>query len=178
MKKFVTIVLRGLVSLSKDRTWVKERHRPGKKEGRRRRTAVKGGSAPGRNGNYGRVVSIPLEVRSVLLKFQFKGGLLSLSHASVVRLWGEIVSAKSLQQPLLFSVLPARARSLSICLLLSLYFPVRTLFVIHLTFVLQQRYWWPMSMLGQRPLIGLTSTSVVPVFWQKCRHFLEGHMFA
>ncbi|XP_045551732.1 protein phosphatase 1, regulatory subunit 13Bb isoform X4 [Salmo salar] len=56
MKKFVTIVLRGLVSLSKDRTWVKERHRPGKKEGRRRRTAVKGGSAPGRNGNYGRVM--------------------------------------------------------------------------------------------------------------------------
>lgn len=42
MKRFVTIVLRGLVSLSKENPiWAKEHHRPAKKEIRRKRRAVK-----------------------------------------------------------------------------------------------------------------------------------------
>lgn len=42
MKRFMTIVLRGLVSLSKENPiWAKEHHRPPKKEIRRKRRAVK-----------------------------------------------------------------------------------------------------------------------------------------
>lgn len=42
MKRFVTIVLRGLVSLSKENpVWAKEHQRPPKKEIRRKRRAVK-----------------------------------------------------------------------------------------------------------------------------------------
>ncbi|XP_060908084.1 protein phosphatase 1, regulatory subunit 13Bb isoform X3 [Labrus mixtus] len=49
MKRFVTIVLRGLVSLSKENPiWAKEHHRPPKKEIRRKRRAVKRARNTGR----------------------------------------------------------------------------------------------------------------------------------
>uniref|UniRef100_UPI003AAA97E1 apoptosis-stimulating of p53 protein 1-like n=1 Tax=Centroberyx gerrardi TaxID=166262 RepID=UPI003AAA97E1 len=49
MKRFVTIVLRGLVSLSKEHPiWAKEHHRPPKKESRRKRRAVKRAKNMGR----------------------------------------------------------------------------------------------------------------------------------
>ncbi|XP_070843141.1 protein phosphatase 1, regulatory subunit 13Bb isoform X3 [Chaetodon trifascialis] len=49
MKRFVTIVLRGLVSLSKENPiWAKEHHRPPKKEIRRKRRAVKRAKNMGR----------------------------------------------------------------------------------------------------------------------------------
>lgn len=49
MKRFVTIVLRGIVSLSKENPiWAKEHHRPPKKEIRRKRRAVKRAKNMGR----------------------------------------------------------------------------------------------------------------------------------
>ena len=58
MKRFVTIVLRGLVSLSKENPiWAKEHHRPPKKEIRRKRRAVKRAKTMGRR-NLVRAVGI------------------------------------------------------------------------------------------------------------------------
>lgn len=58
MKRFVTIVLRGLVSLSKENPiWAKEHHRPPKKEIRRKRRAVKRAKSMGRR-NLVRAVRI------------------------------------------------------------------------------------------------------------------------
>lgn len=58
MKRFVTIVLRGLVSLSKENPiWAKEHHRPPKKEIRRKRRAVKRAKNMGRR-NLVRAVGI------------------------------------------------------------------------------------------------------------------------
>lgn len=58
MKRFVTIVLRGLVSLSKENPiWAKEHHRPPKKEVRRKRRAVKRAKNMGRR-NLVRAVRI------------------------------------------------------------------------------------------------------------------------
>lgn len=49
MKRFVTIVLRGLVSLSKENSiWAKEHHRPPKKELRRKRRAGRRARSMGR----------------------------------------------------------------------------------------------------------------------------------
>lgn len=49
MKKFVTIVLRGLVSLSKENPiWAKEHHRPLKKDTRKKRREAKRAKATGR----------------------------------------------------------------------------------------------------------------------------------
>ena len=49
MKKFVTIVLHGLVSLSKESPiWAKEHHRPLKKDTRKKRRAAKRAKAVGR----------------------------------------------------------------------------------------------------------------------------------
>lgn len=49
MKKFVTIVLRGLVSLSKESPiWAKEHHRPVKKDTRKKRRAARRSKAMGR----------------------------------------------------------------------------------------------------------------------------------
>lgn len=49
MKKFVTLVLRGLVSLSKESPiWAKEHHRPLKKDTRKKRRAAKRAKAMGR----------------------------------------------------------------------------------------------------------------------------------
>ncbi|KAI4802328.1 hypothetical protein KUCAC02_020176, partial [Chaenocephalus aceratus] len=59
MKRFVAIVLRGLVSISKENPiWPKEHHRPPKKEIRRKRRAVKRATAMGRR-NLERAVGIP-----------------------------------------------------------------------------------------------------------------------
>lgn len=59
MKKFVTIVLRGLVSLSKENPiWAKEHHRPQKKENRRKRRAAKRAKTMGRH-SLVRAVGIP-----------------------------------------------------------------------------------------------------------------------
>lgn len=58
MKRFVTIVLRGLVSLSKENPiWAKEHHRPPKKEIRRKQRAVKRAKNMGRR-NLVRAVRI------------------------------------------------------------------------------------------------------------------------
>lgn len=58
MKRFVTIVLRGLISLSKENPiWAKEHHRPPKKEIRRKRRAVKRAKNMGRR-NLVRAVRI------------------------------------------------------------------------------------------------------------------------
>lgn len=58
MKRFVTIVLRGLVSLSKENPiWAKEHHRPPKKEIRRKRRAAKRAKTMGRR-NLVRAVGI------------------------------------------------------------------------------------------------------------------------
>ncbi|XP_024146775.1 protein phosphatase 1, regulatory subunit 13Bb isoform X3 [Oryzias melastigma] len=49
MKRFVTVVLRGLVSLSKEKpVWAKEHHRPPKKEMKRRRRAIRKNKSLGR----------------------------------------------------------------------------------------------------------------------------------
>lgn len=59
MKRFVTIVLRGLVSLSKETPiWAKEHHRPPMKEIRRKRRAVNRAKTMGRR-NLVRAVGIP-----------------------------------------------------------------------------------------------------------------------
>lgn len=59
MKKFVTIVLRGLVSLSKENPiWAKELHRPPKKEIRRKRRAAKRAKTIMGRRNFVRVVGI------------------------------------------------------------------------------------------------------------------------
>ena len=64
MKRFVTIVLRGLVSLSKENPiWAKEHHRPPKKEIRRKRRAAKRAKTMGRR-NLVKAVGISLQ-RSV-----------------------------------------------------------------------------------------------------------------
>ncbi len=58
MKRFVALVLRGLVSLSKENPiWAKEHHRPPKKEIRRKRRAVKRAKNMGRR-NLVRAVGI------------------------------------------------------------------------------------------------------------------------
>lgn len=58
MKRFVTLVLRGLVSLSKENPiWAKEHHRQPKKEIRRKRRAVKRAKNMGRR-NLVRAVGI------------------------------------------------------------------------------------------------------------------------
>lgn len=58
MKKFVTIVLRGLVSLSKESPiWAKEHHRPLKKDIRKKRKAMKRAKTIGRR-NLVRAVGI------------------------------------------------------------------------------------------------------------------------
>ena len=58
MKRFVTIVLRGLVSLSKESPmWAKEHHRPPKKEMKRKRRAVRRSKSMGRR-NLVRAVGI------------------------------------------------------------------------------------------------------------------------
>lgn len=77
MKKFVTIVLRGLVSLSikpGDKTWSKEHARQLKREARRRRTASK----------CGKVMQI-----DVLLRDE-RESLVILTCASQVRLNSKI----------------------------------------------------------------------------------------
>lgn len=62
MKKFVTIVLRGLVSLSKESPiWAKEHHRPVKKDTRKKRRAAKRAKAMGRR-SLVRAVGISLLV--------------------------------------------------------------------------------------------------------------------
>lgn len=59
MKKFVTIVLRSLVSLSKESPiWAKEYHRPLKKDTRKKRRAAKRSKAMGRR-SLVRAVGIP-----------------------------------------------------------------------------------------------------------------------
>lgn len=59
MKKFVTMVLRGLVSLSKESPiWAKEHHRPVKKDTRKKRRAAKRAKAMGRR-SLVRAVGIP-----------------------------------------------------------------------------------------------------------------------
>lgn len=58
MKRFVAIVLRGLVSLSKEHPiWAKEHHRLPNKEHRKKRMAVKGAKNTQRR-NFVRAVSI------------------------------------------------------------------------------------------------------------------------
>ena len=66
MKRFVAIVLRGLVSLSKEHPiWAKEHHRQlPKKEHRNKRMAVKGAKNT-RNRNFVRAVSILHKSRSL-----------------------------------------------------------------------------------------------------------------
>lgn len=65
MKKFVTIVLRGLVTLSKESPiWAKEHNRPLKKDIRKKRRAAKRAKAMGRHSSV-RAVGIPPLVHHV-----------------------------------------------------------------------------------------------------------------